>query len=131
MPIRRATLPTAPDDPLRWREKQFQKHVLALAADCGWTHRYHTYFSDRSESGFPDLYMIRPATGQALIAELKTMRGRLRPAQEAWFEAFRAHQAAVDLAPRPKSKSPRPPLFGVYLWRPCCWLSGEIANALR
>jgi hypothetical protein len=120
---------TNPDDPLRWREKEFQKHVLALAAQHGWTHRYHTYFSDRSESGFPDLYMIRPATGQALVAELKTMRGRLSPAQEAWFEAFRAHQAVVDASAAAEPR--KTPLFGVYLWRPCCWLSGDIESALR
>ncbi len=110
---------------LRWREKEFQREVLTLAKDCGWTHRYHTYFSDRSERGFPDLVLVRPGTrnagiagfysaGEIIFAELKTMKGKLSPAQHDWYDALRTL-----------------PNIRVKLWRPCCWNSGEIAEALQ
>jgi hypothetical protein len=101
---------------LRWREKEFQKHVLALAEECGWTFRYHSYFSDRSERGFPDVMLLRPERGEIVFAELKTMNGRLGPVQQEWLDALRA--CAGDK-------------LRVFVWRPCCWNSGEIAAALR
>jgi len=101
---------------LRWREKEFQKHVLTLAEERGWTYRYHSYFSDRSERGFPDVMLLRPERGEMIFAELKTMNGRLSPMQEDWLGALRA--CAGDNV-------------RVFFWRPCCWNSGEIAAALQ
>lgn len=101
---------------LRWREKEFQREVLTLAKDHGWTHRYHTYFSDRSERGFPDLVLVRPERGQIVFAELKTMKGKLTPAQEDWFRALCSVRSLPHIA--------------AYIWRPCCWNSGEIQEAL-
>lgn len=102
---------------LKWPEKTFQKEVLALAANYGWTHRYHTYFSDRSERGFPDAVMVRPSTHQILFVEFKTMRGTLRPSQVGWIDALR--EAEGDGTVR------------VCIWRPCCWNSGEIDAVLK
>jgi len=105
------------EERLRWREKEFQREVLTLAKDCGWTHRYHTYFSDRSERGFPDLVLVRHPSGRVgeiIFAELKTMKGKMTPAQEDWYGALRSV-----------------PNLRVCLWRPCCWNSGEIAEVLR
>lgn len=97
---------------LRWKEEPFQVEVLRLAHDNGWTHRYHTYRSDRSASGFPDLVLVRPRTNQVIFAELKSMRGKLSPSQEDWIAALR--ECAL-----------------VYVWMPCCWNSGELQAALR
>lgn len=105
------------EERLRWRENEFQKQVLSVATDYGWTHRYHSYFSDRSERGFPDLVLVRPATHQVLFAELKTMRGKLTPAQESWIAAL--SEAQGDGTVR------------VCVWRPCCWNSGELHEVLR
>lgn len=102
---------------LKWREKEFQREVLSMAKDYGWTHRYHSYFSDRSERGFPDAVLVRPATHQILFVEFKTMRGRLTAAQESWLEALSAAQGDGTVR--------------VCLWRPCCWNSGEIEKVLR
>ncbi len=101
---------------LRWREKEFQKHVLALAEEYGWTYRYHSYFSDRSERGFPDVMLLRPDRGEMIFAELKTMNGRLGTVQQEWLDAL--HACAGDNV-------------RVYVWRPCCWNSGEVAAALQ
>src|SRR5581483_10587093 len=46
------------EERLRWREKQFQAEVVRQAKDLRWR-VYHSYFSDRSEAGFPDLVLVR------------------------------------------------------------------------
>lgn len=81
-----------------WTEKQWQRHVEQLAAYLHWT-VYHTHDSRRSNAGFPDLVLARPP--RLIFAELKTEKGRLRPAQSIW-------KALLEACP------------GVeyYLWRP-------------
>lgn len=39
--------------------------------------------------GFPDLVLVRPATGGLLFVELKTERGGLTSEQKTWLEALR------------------------------------------
>ena len=54
---------------LRWSEHDFQEAVIDMARkDYAWTHVYHTYRSDRSERGFPDLVLFKERT---IWAELK------------------------------------------------------------
>ena len=67
-------------------EKDFQANVVALAKASGWKRIYHTWDSRRSEKGFPDLVMLRGE--RLLVAELKTERGRVRPEQHEWLDAF-------------------------------------------
>jgi len=69
-------------------EKEFMDQVIRLARLRHWL-CYHTHDSRRSQPGFPDLFLIRPATGEILFCELKSGRGRLTPDQEAWLEALR------------------------------------------
>jgi len=98
-------------------EKELQSLVHALAAARGWTHVYHTYSSRRSEPGFPDLVLVHPGQGRVVFAELKTMRGKLTPAQESWIAALETAQGDGTVR--------------VCVWFPCCWLSGEIEAELR
>lgn len=95
---------------LKWREKEFQREVVNHARLHGWRKIYHTYFSDRSEAGFPDLVLVRP--GRIVFAELKTMKGKVSPTQDEWLTALMDGGAEV------------------YTWRPCCWNSGEIEKVL-
>lgn len=95
---------------LKWLEKQFQAEVIKQARQRGWTHIYHTYFSDRSEKGYPDLHMLR--AGESIFVELKTMKGGYSPAQIVWRDGLIAAGCRY------------------YLWRPCCWNSGEIFEVL-
>jgi len=80
--------------PPRWaiwqamRESEWLAQVIRWARRGGWQH-YHTYRSNRSPTGFPDLVLLHPRRIQKLVAELKTESGTTTPAQDAWLEAFR------------------------------------------
>jgi len=76
-------------------EKQWQSQVIELARMLGWERIYHTFNSRRSQSGFPDLFVVRD---RAIAAELKRRGNRPTRDQVAWLNAF----AAAD--------------FEVYLW---------------
>ncbi len=91
-------------------EKQLQAQVVQLARLTGWR-CYHTFDSRRSAPGFPDLVLARPP--RLIFAELKSEKGRLRPAQVEWLEAL----AEVERAPE------------VFLWRPADF--GDIQSTLR
>ena len=81
------------------KEHAFQQLVTNAARMYGWL-PYHTFRSDRSQPGYPDLTLVRE---RCIWAELKTMRGRLRPEQKVWIEALKAAGQEV------------------YVWKPCDW----------
>ena len=88
---------------LRITEKMFQQAVVDYARLHKWM-VYHTFNSRRSVKGFPDLLLVRERT---ICAELKTMRGRMSPAQVDWATRLtRAHTP-------------------VYIWRPNMWAQIE------
>ncbi|GAA1450419.1 VRR-NUC domain-containing protein [Nesterenkonia lacusekhoensis] len=95
----------------KWPEKTFQQQVINLARQLGWW-VYHTYRSDRSTPGFPDLYMAHPEHG-ILLRELKTEKGRISPAQRDAMAVI--EKAGGDVA----------------VWRPRHWASREIHEALN
>jgi hypothetical protein len=78
-------------------EKAFLRQVTDLAHILGWS-PYHTTFSKWSEAGWPDLALVR--SGRLILAELKSEKGRLTPAQQVWLDRLR--ECPVE----------------VYLWRP-------------
>ena len=97
--------------------------VTELARARGWM-VYHPWRSTKSETGFPDLVMVRPP--RVVFAEMKTEKGRLRkgswnkggtrylPGQDEWLTAFGGC-----------------PGVETHLWRPADWLSGKIEAILR
>lgn len=101
---------------LRWGEKAFQAKVLSTYVGSAkkWVPNawkaYHTFFSDRSEAGWPDLVLVRD---RIVYAELKGMKGVLGDRQKEWYDALIAAGGEA------------------YIWRPCCWISGEIEAVLR
>jgi len=97
-------------------ERELQNNIVAMARTLGWM-PYHPYDSRRSEPGYPDLTMIHADTGRLIFAELKTAKGRLRPAQIEWLGALR--EVARDRG------------LEVYEWRPSDWLDGTIEAILR
>lgn len=81
-------------------EKAFQAQVVTLARALGWR-TYHTHFSFRSDTGYPDLTLVKP--GRLIFAELKTEKGKATAHQEEWLEALREAGAEA------------------FLWRPSDW----------
>jgi len=88
-------------------EGQLQRQVLELARLRGWL-AFHDYDSRRSESGFPDLVMVRE---RVVFAELKSATGRLSAAQRQWLDRLTTAGAEV------------------YCWRPSDW--DQVVEVLR
>ena len=89
-------------------ESQFQQSVIDLARAKGWL-VYHTWRSDNSAPGFPDLTMVRRE--RLVFAELKVNSNKPTPAQEQWLTALAAVQS-VDTVQ-------------VYVWTPDDWAEIE------
>ena len=82
-------------------EKKFMQNVIDLANILGFA-VYHTHDSRRSQSGWPDLVMVKD--GRFVAAELKSENGPVTASQQAWLD---------ELAMVPGIES--------YLWRPSMW----------
>ncbi len=74
-------------------EKQFMQAVTAEAKRLGWK-VFHVHDSRRSESGWPDLAMVRE---RLVLAELKTATGQLSAAQQTWIEALQRADVEVHI----------------------------------
>lgn len=96
-------------------ERELRDYVVDAARKLGWL-EYHTWASIHSPAGCPDLILCRwnAYRGRLLFAELKSAKGMISPAQEAWLAALRSVRKVE-----------------VYLWRPADWVSGAIAEVLR
>ena len=69
-------------------EREFTDRVRYEAELAGWEKVYHTYNSQRSTPGFPDLCMVK---GDRLVfAELKMPKKKATVAQQEWLEALGA-----------------------------------------
>ena len=83
----------------RMTEKDLREIVRDAAALGGWKMQF-AWTSLHSPAGFPDLVLVHPGRRRIVFAELKTMKGKVTPAQQGWMDALR--QAGAE----------------VYLWRP-------------
>ena len=92
-------------------ESELQEGIVTTAGLSGWM-VYHTYNSQRSAPGFPDLVLVHADRGM-VIAELKSAKGKPTTDQWAWLTMLARWNAHV------------------YLWRPCdydavlAWLTGQ------
>lgn len=84
------------------RESEFQRRVEKLAKEHGWM-CYHTYDSQKSEPGYPDLHCVHPDRGLSIYVELKTVTGKASQAQVRWLLALQKCGETV------------------YLWSPDDW----------
>jgi hypothetical protein len=105
-------MPRLADDLLRLRQPTESTFMAQVVQVCKLHHllTYHTYRSDRSEPGFPDLVIV--GRGGVLFRELKTAKGRLTDAQRTWLDRLSAAGADADV------------------WRPTDLTSGRIAAEL-
>lgn len=93
-------------------ERDLQTRIIRMARETGWL-CYHTWNSQHSAAGFPDLLMVRG--DQIIAAELKRedeRKGKVSEHQRAWLDALEA--------------------AGVYavVWRPSHLMSGVVAATL-
>lgn len=70
--------------PLEYPEKRFTQAVVDLARALGWR-VYHTWWSEHSAAGFPDLVLVRK--GRLVFAELK-VKAVVKAAQREWLKAL-------------------------------------------
>lgn len=103
-------------------EKAFQAQVIQLAELNGWL-VFHPYDSRRSTPGFPDLTLCRD--GRLILAELKTEKGRLSPAQREWIDALMTVTRATWRYGAPDG------VVSVYVWRPSQWHDIEAVLASK
>lgn len=108
-------------------ESVFQTQVENLAAHYGWR-CFHApdnrptrtksgrIIKQRVTPGFPDLVLVRDQ--ELIFAELKTAKGRIRPAQSEWIAALENVGAAVRRAANHSGLGPTYVSVDVYLWRP-------------
>lgn len=80
-PATESVLPLA--DKKSDNEKGFALRVVSLFKRNNWK-AYHTYRSDKSEPGFPDI--VATAGGMTIWAELKMPRGKPTPEQVGWLD---------------------------------------------
>ncbi len=89
-------------------ESEFQDQVVDLARRLGYDFIYHTWNSQNSPAGFPDLMILR---GHLIVMELKSESGTLTPEQYFWLLAF------LEITPF------------VYVFKPSDW--DEVVEALQ
>ena len=83
-------------------ERDWQGYVVALARLHGWL-VYHPLDSRGSTAGYPDLTMVRD--GRLVVAELKSMAGKVSVAQEQWLAAFGAVPGVLADVWRPSDRT--------------------------
>ena len=71
-------------------EAAFQNHIIALAKALGWKRIYHTFNSQRSGAGFPDLVMVNVKQRRTAFVELKVGRNKPTAAQKEWLRDLQA-----------------------------------------
>lgn len=91
-------------------EAQLLANVRRVAKLLGWR-CYHTWNSQNSEAGFPDVVLLRPP--RLIFAELKRQSGVVSPEQQAWLQGLA--EAGYEC----------------YLWRPDAWRTGRIEAVLQ
>jgi hypothetical protein len=79
------------------KEKQLQRTVEQVLTTLGflWFHdRSLQHATVRSTNpGFPDICAVHPVSGVLVFIELKSERGRMRPAQLEWKDALERSNA--------------------------------------
>lgn len=73
-------------------EDQYQAWIVERATERGWVLQFHVrraqvkgrWVTNTSSTGVPDLWLLRPTTGQLLVLEVKAQDGKPSPEQNRW-----------------------------------------------
>jgi len=91
-------------------EDQFQAWVIERATAAGWVLQFHVrrakvkgrWVTNTSSAGVPDLWLLRPSTGQLVVLELKAWDGKPSDEQKRWVAGLQkvAGVEAYIVSPR-------------------------------
>jgi len=74
-------------------EAQFQAWIVERATELGWRLQFHVlrsqvkggrWVTNTSSPGVPDLWLLRPSTGQLVVLEVKAWDGKPSDEQKRW-----------------------------------------------
>jgi hypothetical protein len=76
----------------KWTERQFQRVIThELGPYFGWTRHYHNLYAVGSDSGFPDLVMVKPGVRNGMLfLEVKGPKGKISNEQRDWVDDIRS-----------------------------------------
>jgi hypothetical protein len=77
-------------------EAHYQAWIIERAEERGWVLQFHVrraqvkgrWLTNTSSPGVPDLWLLRPSTGQLLVLEVKAHDGRPSPEQLQWVASL-------------------------------------------
>lgn len=77
-------------------EAHFQAWIIERASERGWVLQFHVrrakvkgrWMTNTSSPGVPDLWLLRPSTGQLLVLEVKAHDGRATADQRRWVASL-------------------------------------------
>ncbi len=65
-------------------EKQLHEAIVGEATVAGWRH-FHPFDMRRSDTGWPDLFLVHPESGRRLAIEVKKADGVVSAKQKEWL----------------------------------------------
>lgn len=77
-------------------EAEYQAWICQRATDAGWVLQFHVeraqvrgrWLTNTSSPGVPDLWLLRPSTGQLVVIEVKRQRDQTPPERRAQQAAW-------------------------------------------
>lgn len=84
----------------RESEAQYSDRIVQWAKINGWL-VYHTFYSGRSQQGFPDLTLVR--WGRLVFIEVKSETGRLSASQQQWIALLDSVEGISAVVARPSN----------------------------
>lgn len=109
-------LPDVEKKPRNKEEAKLLAVIVQAAELLNWL-PYHTHNSQRSQPGFPDLFLLR--ADRIIWSELKSAKGRLTDEQKVWASALDFWMSLNPMAH-----------VEYHLWRPIDWEDGTIRQVL-
>jgi Holliday junction resolvase len=96
-----ATTMTPQQYKARATEAEYQAQLVQAARLLGYS-VYHTTFSIGSDRGFPDLVIV--GHNRLIVLEVKSEKGKVRPGQQEWIDAFASVPGVVARVVRPSDE---------------------------
>ncbi len=70
-------------------EAELQSNIIEAGTKLGWSH-YHTWRSEKSDPGYPDLTLVSVSHCRVIWIECKSEKGDISPEQTHWHDMLAA-----------------------------------------